>query len=62
MINCPDYCPQADMMKFVDYYGMAEYGDHWIRAAFDGRPTEFKNGNANFSLYADRGSRAGKMF
>lgn len=39
------------LVKFRDYYGQSNYANEWVTAAFDGRKTEFKNGNSDFGLH-----------
>jgi hypothetical protein len=48
--NCPG-CPYPDYEKFYDYYGSFTYADDIVQAAFAGTETDFKNGNADMSLY-----------
>lgn len=59
MLRC-DSCPHPAFEKFYEYYGKANYGDKWVMAAFDGKATSFKNGNADFSK-ATNESRVGKF-
>jgi len=44
-------CPYTDFQYFYDYYGTDDYAHQYIEAAFEDRATQFKNGNADFSLY-----------
>lgn len=44
-------CPYPDFQYFYDYYGTDEYAHQFIEAAFDGKKTQFINGNADFSQY-----------
>jgi hypothetical protein len=53
------YCPYVTYEKFYQYYGVFDYANQWILAAFDGGATSFGNGNANFRSY-DFAGRAGK--
>jgi hypothetical protein len=46
-------CPYSEFDKFYQYYGVFAYADHWVLSAFDGKVTEFQNGNADFRLYDD---------
>eukprot|EP00804_Cyclotella_cryptica_P013469 CCRYP_005189-RB/>CCRYP_005189-RB protein AED:0.02 eAED:0.02 QI:1281/1/1/1/1/1/2/160/359 len=48
-------CPYEDFMYFYDYYGTDTYADDWVTAAFNGEKTNFKNGNADFSLISNVG-------
>lgn len=47
----------VDFEKFYTYYGVYDYADQWVTAAFDGVRTQFTNGNANFGLYDVPGKR-----
>jgi hypothetical protein len=58
MLNC-DKCPKETFKKFDDYYGIPDYGDNLILAAFQGGQTDFRHGNIDFSE-APRASRGGK--
>ena len=49
MLSCPVGCPYPDFKKFYDYYGVADYGDQWVTASFDGTSTSFTRGNGDFS-------------
>jgi energy-converting hydrogenase Eha subunit A len=42
-----EYYP--DFQTFFDYYGKVEYADLYIRAALNGGPTKFINGNIDFT-------------
>ena len=53
-------CPYPTYSKFYQYYGVFDYGDQWIQAAFEKKTTQFSNGNADFSAYTEAG-RAGKF-
>jgi len=55
MITCDPGCPFDDAKYFKDYYGVSDYGDQWIQAAFSGGATSFTNGNADFSVYGNPG-------
>ena len=48
MLQCPA-CPYPEFSKFYNYFGTSMYADNWIQAAFRGAPTDFSNGNADFS-------------
>jgi hypothetical protein len=52
-------CPYATYEKFYQYYGVFDYANQWVLAAFDGAQTAFDNGNANFGSYSFDG-RTGK--
>ena len=54
LTGCPG-CPYVDFSYFNNYYGTPTYAHEWVEAAFDGTKTEFKNGNADFSLYGTYG-------
>jgi len=49
MIACDLGCPQVNAEMFKNYYGVADYGDMWVTAAFDKTATAFEKGNADFS-------------
>jgi len=44
-------CPFPDPKYAHKYYGTATYGDDWIQAAFNSGKTNFKTGNADFSIF-----------
>ena len=48
-------CPYPTYSKFYQYYGVFDYGNQWIMAAFEKTQTKFSNGNADFSAYSDLG-------
>lgn len=54
MYRCEN-CPYSTFEKFYKYYGVFDYANQWIMAAFDGKSTTFANGNADFSLYSEVG-------
>jgi hypothetical protein len=54
MLLCP-HCPHRTFEKFFNYYGVPDYGDRWIMAAFTGAKTRYQRGNADFSKYRSRG-------
>jgi hypothetical protein len=54
MYRCEN-CPYLTYDKFYKYYGVFDYANQWILAAFDGRSTSFANGNADFSMYTEVG-------
>lgn len=54
MLECPT-CPYPDFRKFYAYYGVADYADQWIMAAFTGQATSnLTNGGADFSTRINR--------
>lgn len=55
-----DNRPYPDYKKFYEYYGQYDYAHQWVQSAFDGIPTSFDRGNADFTLYSDAG-RTGKF-
>jgi hypothetical protein len=50
MYRCKN-CPYSTYEKFYDYYGVFDYANQWVLAAFAGSSTAFANGNADFSPY-----------
>ncbi|KAL3924319.1 MAG: hypothetical protein SGILL_001118 [Bacillariaceae sp.] len=50
MHDCPN-CPYVGYEKFYQYYGVFDYANQWVQAAFSGEPTNFANGNADFRQY-----------
>ncbi|KAL7534104.1 hypothetical protein ACHAWF_004720 [Thalassiosira exigua] len=44
-------CPYSDFEDFFNYYGVHDYADQWVQAAFNGDHTNFHNGNADFAHY-----------
>jgi hypothetical protein len=50
MYEC-DNCPYRTYEKFYDYYGVFDYANQWVLAAFEGSSTSFVNGQADFSSY-----------
>mmetsp|Transcript_7559 Transcript_7559/g.15684 ORF Transcript_7559/g.15684 Transcript_7559/m.15684 type:complete len:511 (+) Transcript_7559:105-1637(+) len=44
-------CPYEEFLKYYNYYGKFDYANQWILAALEGLPTDFTNGNADFSEY-----------
>jgi len=48
--------------KFVAYYGESDYADEWIRAAFGGASTFFRNGNPDFGRFDLEGRAAAVQF
>ncbi len=59
MWNCTT-CPYETFNKYVNYYGMPDYGHRLILAALDGARTKFQNGNLDFSE-EKRPVRAGEL-
>jgi hypothetical protein len=53
MVDCGGSCPYPEFEKFVKYYGIYDYGNHIISAAFKGGSTFLNNGNMDFSLFGD---------
>ncbi|KAG7364613.1 hypothetical protein IV203_037815 [Nitzschia inconspicua] len=53
MGECEGNCPYAEFQKFYDYYGVYDYGDNLISAAFDGSSTFLGNGNMDFGLFGN---------
>lgn len=56
MLTCPT-CPYPTFDKYYKYYEAADYGDIWIRAAFNQENTNFPSGrgNAGFNFFGDDG-------
>ena len=54
MNSCAN-CPYKMFKKYKDYYGVTDYGNEWIVAAFEGTKTSFANGNADFDNYQNVG-------
>merc|ERR1712176_1230477 len=50
MLECAN-CPYKTFEAFYNYYGMADYGNELVLAAFESRETNFKNFNNDFKLY-----------
>ena len=48
-------CPHSTYSKFYNYYEQFDYADRWVTAAFEGRQTDFANGNADFAEYGYEG-------
>jgi hypothetical protein len=59
MYRC-EYCPYDTYEKFFQYYGVFDYADAWVDAAFSGTSTTFSNGNADFTQY-DFPGKTGKF-
>jgi hypothetical protein len=60
MYEC-DGCPYSTYNKFYKYYGVFDYANEWILAAFKNDSTNFTKGNADFILYGMEGN-AGAYF
>jgi hypothetical protein len=60
MGECDGSCPYPEFKKFYDYYGVFDYGDSFISAAFNTVSTLFSKGNMNFAKFGDA-ARAGTM-
>jgi len=56
MYDCEN-CPYSMFDKFHEYYGMSEYGDEWITAAFEQRPTAFPRSENNNRLFSAESGR-----
>ena len=41
----------SDFQYFSDYYGKDDYAHRYVEAAFEGKATQFDNGNADFSHF-----------
>lgn len=54
MLFCDSGCPEINASYFMDYYGVADYGDQWVQAALSNSATNFANGNADFGTEYDR--------
>lgn len=54
MYQCEN-CPYRTYEKYYDYYGVHDYANQWVLAAFGGTKTSFDNGNADFSRYGYEG-------
>jgi len=52
-------CGYEEYQHFFDYYGVLDYGNHWIESAFAGTGTDyngknsFARGNVDFSVFSD---------
>jgi len=55
MYDCPIGCPYRTYQHFYDYYGLYNYADQWITAAFTGSTTNFTRGNADLSTISLQG-------
>lgn len=53
--GCDSY---IEYENFFKYYGVLDYGNHWIDSAFSGVKTEFNQGNVNFSVLSNRARNA----
>merc|ERR1711933_619455 len=59
--GCQNY---QEYEHFYAYYGVLDYGHHWITSAFAGTSTDYsiqerlKNGNVDFSVFSDRARTA----
>jgi len=51
MLDCAKGCPYNDYKAFYDYYGMDDYANEWVEAAFEGRKTQFTRGDADFTKF-----------
>ncbi|CAB9514269.1 expressed unknown protein [Seminavis robusta] len=48
MYDCNEGCPYSVYKKFYNYYGVHDYADQWVQAAFQRTSTNFTRGNAQF--------------
>jgi hypothetical protein len=55
MYKC-DSCPYPTYLKFFNYYGVFDYANRWVLAAFNRGATNFSNGNAVFTNYGMEGT------
>jgi len=59
--GCGNY---QEYQHYFDYYGILDYGDHWIESAFAGTSTEYSSndrllrGNVDFSVFSNRARTA----
>jgi len=53
MLYCDNGCPEINASYFMDYYGVENFGDMWVQAAFAKTSTDFNNGNADFGTEYD---------
>ncbi len=60
MNDCEGSCPYPEFEKFSSFYGLPDYGNNVISAAFDGVNTELLNGNLDFALLGDT-ARSGML-
>jgi len=51
MMDCPG-CPYKTYQKFFNYYGVDDYANQWILAAFNRGTTSFVKGRADFTKYS----------
>lgn len=49
MYACSKGCPHDEYEKYYKYYGVHDYANQMVLAAFNKDPTTFTNGNADFS-------------
>jgi len=57
MLHCEQHheCAYSEYQNFYDYYGVLDYGNHWIDSAFARQTTnEFEKGNVDFSTMTER--------
>lgn len=55
MYECGPSCPYPTYDKFFRYYGIHDYANQWVLAAFNRGGTNFAKGNADFSVYGMEG-------
>lgn len=53
--GCDSY---LEYENFFKYYGILDYGNHWIDSAFSNKSTDFSRGNINFSVLSKRARNA----
>lgn len=56
MYNCGAKCPYTTYNKFYEYYGVFDYANEWVLAAFNRGGTNFAKGNAQFNVYGMEGT------
>ena len=56
MYECDEGCPYHTYNKFFEYYGVHDYANQWVLAAFNRASTNFAKGNAAFNDYGFDGA------
>lgn len=56
MYNCGPACPYKTYNKFYEYYGVFDYANQWVLAAFNKGGTNFAKGDAQFNVYGMEGT------
>lgn len=51
MFVCDDGCPYPTYLKMHEYYGIVDYGNRWIMAAFNKTNAGYVQSDANFGIY-----------